>query len=104
MQVPAHGHGITGDAGQHSHPVNMSGNFGSGINIGGEMNVDAGGSGVMARSTHTHTTTVAFNVNSDQAGNHNHGIPNAGAMAITGAMATVSNLPPYVDMWVCQKN
>ena len=127
--VPSHNHGgstgtvsisvsgNTGSGGGHSH--GFSGNTGGESN--GAMNVDAGGSGVMTRSPHTHD----FSGETDSVGNHTHSfsgsgsgsgsIPSQGGMGLNGSSAAASpglsggidgadHTPYYLDVVWCRKD
>lgn len=100
--------GNTSAVGDHAHNFGIHAYFDSGDNNAGQLNVDGGGSGNMARSPHGHRTQVDFDGGTSNAGNHGHtfsgGIPGSGNLGIGGGTDYASSLPPYVDIYYCQKN
>ena len=89
------------------------------------MNVDAGGSGTMSRSSHGHS----FNANvvgagTNNTGGHTHtwggtysgGTANSGSLGVSGTSASAGggaisgstdvtdHQPPFIDMVFCQKD
>jgi hypothetical protein len=125
LTLPSHNHGglvgidgRTDNEGEHSHAFGVHGTTGS--NNNGDMNVDAGNSGNMARGPHDHN--IDYSDNTNNAGLHSHhlaltgGIPSDGGQGIDGsvtaapAIAVVNNTgwatnhyPPYFDMIYCYK-
>jgi|GraSoiStandDraft_4_1057263.scaffolds.fasta_scaffold00110_36 hypothetical protein len=101
--------GSTSTAGNHLH--SFSGNVAGGTdqNKEGNMNVDAGSSGAMARGPHTHDFSVNFSGNTASTGDHSHTfsgnatIPNSGPVNVSGNVAAASSLPPFVDIFYCEK-
>jgi hypothetical protein len=126
LSGPKHTHafgvsGNTGGGGGHSHPYSGSVNGTTGANSAGNMNVDAGSSGNMARGDHTHNVSIGFSGNTDFQNDHTHGFSGSGttgdggdgaitgntgaaAPALTGAMDVVDHQPPFIDVVYCQKN
>jgi len=126
FQIPNHDHGgqtgavsvsvtvtgTTGDAGNHSHGFSASGTTGLDDNTGAR--VDGGQSADVARKPHSHPFNVSGTTGTD--GNHSHSfggsgsgsgvgsIPGSGAIGVQGASAAASNLPPFIDVYFCQKN
>ena len=100
--------GNTSAVGDHAHNFGVHAYFDSGDNDAGQLNVDGGGSGNMARSPHRHRTQVDYDGVVAGSGNHSHtfsgGIPGSGNLAIGGGTDYASSLPPYVDIYYCQKN
>lgn len=111
--MPSHNHGgivgitgNTGNAGGHSHTGSVNGE--TSVNTSGDMNVDAGNSGEMARGPHKHNVNLGFGTTHD--GDHSHsislagGIPNDGGQGINGTTAAAANDPLFVDLFLCRKN
>ena len=116
--------GSTGSGGGHSHGFGGSVNGRTGSNRQGDMNVDAGGSGVMSRGAHDHDFGANFSGETDSVGNHSHSfsgsgsgsIPTQGGIGINGSTASssdlgvggttdsASSLPPFIDIFLCQRN
>ena len=116
--------GTTGSGGGHSHGYSgsISGTTGS---SGDQMNVDAGGSGNMSRSSHTHSFSANYSDDTASVGGHTHSFSGSGSGtgsisssapavtgttasggggSITGASDTQLNMPLYVDMLACMKD
>jgi len=130
LTMPYHNHGgsvgfsgTTGDAGDHGHGFSAGFGVESSQNTGGNMDVDAGGSGNMARGPHTHNVNGTVSGSTDTQGRHNHsfsgsggipadygqaidgGVANAAAIAVTGTTGwATAHLPLYVDVLYCMKD
>jgi hypothetical protein len=139
LTVPAHGHtasgltmpyhshggwvvvaGSTTHNGDHSHSGTVQGETSD--NTAGDMNVDAGGSGNMARGPHRHNVNLGFGTTSE--GGHSHTLTNTGGVinsdggqAIEGSVSTApaatvagnvgwatnTSYPAFFDVVYCYK-
>jgi hypothetical protein len=118
--------GGTSNDGGHGHTVNLNGSGTTGGNNGQTMNVDGGSSGVMTRDGHQHNFSVSVGGATDPVGGHTHSFSGSGSgyggiatesqqvdgatggsdrgLGITGTSQDVGHLPPFVDIFLCQKN
>ena len=130
-QAAAHNHGgtvtigvsgTTGAAGGHNHSVSLSGSGSGGTEASGNtytLGYDSGGSTHADNQTnHTHNFSVNVNVsgNTSDVGDHSHSFSGAGgtsiptnAPAVTGdsglaGVPAASHIPPFIDIYLCQKN
>jgi len=114
-QVPGHGHGSMGvsgstdSVGDHSHGVSVhQGSTTS--SFGTNASADAGGSFNTISGSHSHNFGIDFDVNSGNAGGHAHNfsgsgtVPGIGALGISGGSDSQSNIPRYVEVFICQKD
>jgi hypothetical protein len=101
-------------SGDHTHPFSGSIAGTTGAAGGPTSGTDAGGSFTSAYSSHTHDFSAGYSGTTGGGGNHSHGITVTGggrssiaaeaAIPLSGVTDAQSNLPPYIDLWLCQKN
>jgi hypothetical protein len=129
LTLPDHGHGgwvtiagSTNHTGDHVHYFDKNFSGETSVNVNGDMDVDAGNSGKMARGPHTHNFQGRVDGDTDTRGGHSHSvsgggsIPTDGGHAINGsvtaapAIAVVNttdwatnHYPPFFDMIYCYK-
>jgi len=120
--------GTTGSGGGHSHGYGGSISGTTGNDKAGSMNCDAGGSGVMSRSSHQHDFGANYSGDTDAVGGHTHSFSGSGSGsgtgsissqggmaisgstasggggAITGTSAAANNMPLYIDFFACMKD
>ena len=117
--------GNTSNDGNHSHSFSSSVAGTTGPGSGNVQTADAGASFQTLTPPHSHNFSASFNGETGVAGAHAHSFTgsgsgtggiaaeavgvggttaNAGAAAITGASDLASNIPPFVDVFLCQKN
>ena len=117
--------GTTGSGGSHTHGFSESFS-GTTATAGSNMGVDAGGSGTMSRSDHVHSFSGSVSGTTDSGGAHTHSFSGSGSgtgsiansgglgvsgtsansavLSVVGSSAAASHLPPFVDVFLCQKN
>lgn len=120
--------GSTSSDGAHDHAVSASGSgFQTSGPSGGDSPYDSGSSGRLPNSTHFHTVSVSVSGATDTRGNHTHNFSGSGSgsgrgsidgdtpkingvvgtqapFGVTGSTTDVGHLPPYIDIYLCQKN
>jgi hypothetical protein len=123
LQTPSHDHGgrtgnvdvsisgTTGTAGNHQHHLSVhEGHTTAQANV--NNTADAGGS-FQTIGNHSHNFGIDLEVDTDFRGDHSHSfsgsgsgtgsIPNQGGQTISGATDVQSNVPQYVQVYLCQK-
>jgi hypothetical protein len=104
--------GSTSNDGNHSHRV-ASGISGTTASTGQANTADAGGSFGTNAVNHTHNFDTSFSVDSSTDGAHSHSLNGSGSGNFTtdpaspgigGETETKSHLPPFMDVYFCQKN
>jgi hypothetical protein len=117
--------GSTSSVGDHQHPFSSSVAGTTGAGSGSVQTADAGGSFQVLTPPHNHNFSGSFSGDTGFAGGHSHTFGgsgsaqgsiaseavaiagasgSAGAMAITGASDVASHIPPYIDLYICQKD
>jgi hypothetical protein len=118
--------GTTDGGGGHGHHLDIGFSGTTGPNNAGGMNADAGGSGVMSSSPHGHSFSGNVAGDTEPVSSHTHSFSGSGSgsgsisgdsPAVSGATAgsdrglglvgrseDVAHLPPYIDIFLCQKN
>jgi len=104
--------GSTNNAGNHNH--HLSAPFaGTTASTGAANTADAGGSFQTNAASHTHNFSGTIDSDTDSRGDHSHNFSGSGAGSgpisseappVTGVSAAASNLPPFIDVYFCQKN
>ena len=89
--------------GNHSHSLSGSGSGSTGNSQGGQSGADAGGSFTASAVNHFHDFSVNINGNTDTLGDHSHTVT-IPAVGLSGSSDAQSNVPLYLDLWLCQKN
>jgi hypothetical protein len=115
--------GDTGDSGSHAHGYGGTINGTTANDNAGLNTADAGGSFNVPRTPHQHDFAANYSGTTDPAGVHHHSFSGsgsgaigaeepvvwgssgfAGAGSIVGSSGAVGHLPPYIDVFFCQKN
>ena len=126
LTVPDHNHGgVTGavnisvsgntsNDGNHSHTVGVDGSGTTGAGQGSVQTADAGASFQVLTPPHIHAFSVHADGSTNSTGGHTHSfngsgsgtgsIPGSGSLVVSGVTAAASSIPPYIDMFFCQKN
>jgi hypothetical protein len=117
--------GNTSSVGDHQHHVAVH-QGGTTQSAGTNQTADAGASIQVIGGAHSHNFGIDIETDTDQRGGHNHtfsgsgsgtgSIPGSGGLGVTGTSAasgavpisgntnTVQHLPPFIDVFFCQKN
>jgi hypothetical protein len=120
--------GTTSTDGSHQHHISHSQGYTTGVGSGSVQTADAGGSFQVLTPPHTHNVSVSLEIDTQSGGNHAHtfsgsgsgsgtgSIPDdgpfsvtgvsaaAGAAALSGVTGVTAHLPPFIDIFFCQKN
>lgn len=106
--------GQTGGGGDHVHRVVVHQGAVTQGNNNGNQDIDHGTSGTVSNANHTHNFGIDFEVDTDTRGDHSHSfgaggtgrgsIGYSGNLGIGGTSSSANHLPPYIDMYFCQKD
>lgn len=109
--IPVAINGNTGPGTPHAHGYGGTINGTTGNNDDAGMNVDAGGSGVMARTAHKHGFAANYAGTTDPESTHAHPVALAGTAALTpeeptvfGQAAPADHAPLSYDIYLCVRN
>jgi len=115
LAVAAHSHGgVTSISGSTDTVGNHDHSFGGRVSgqvdeVGVGNTADAGGSFTVNATNHRHNVNIDFSGTTGGGGSHAHGFSGTGgipndAPPVVGSSAAASSLPPYIDVYFCQKN
>lgn len=107
--------GTIGSGGDHNHGFSGSGSSttgaASGPTYGGTNQINP--TFTVVDNTHTHSVSMSISGTTNNGGAHSHSFSGSGsgsgaiaaeAPPVDGATAAVSSLPPYMEVYLCQKN
>lgn len=103
--------GNTAGGGSHQHGYGGTLNGTTNFENAGSMNVDAGGSGFMARANHGHDFAANFSGTTDPGGDHQHGFSGSGSGPIGddeppvwGQSDPADHVPIHIQVNLCRKD
>jgi hypothetical protein len=101
-------------SGDHSHNYGGTVSGSTGAATGQTSGADAGGSFTAPYASHGHDFSAGYSGVTNPGGNHSHGVTVTGgggspiyaeaAIPLSGATDAQNHIPPFVDLFICQKN